>query len=71
MKGGAEGQPPLLPFDRRGKRGHRGQSALFIKVPLKLTNCTNQRDSYAIPITQGRNKMAVSRKKLEKIGVVF
>ena len=50
MKGGAEGQPPLLPFDRRGKRGQRGQSALFIKVPLKLTNCTNQRDSYAIPI---------------------
>ena len=36
------GQQPQLPFDRRGK------SALFIKVPLKLDNCINQRDSFKI-----------------------
>ena len=43
--GGVGGQPPLLPFDRRGKRG---QIALYINVPLKLVNCDNQIDSYEI-----------------------
>ena len=42
-KGGAGGLPPLLPFDRRGKRG---QNAPLIKVPSKPANCNNQRDSY-------------------------
>ena len=72
-KGGAGGHPPLLPFDRRDKRG---QSALFIKVPLMPANCNNQRNSYKILIvvsyaksqlifkipTEDRNKMAVCRK---------
>ena len=44
---GAGGQLILLPFDRRGKRG---QSALFIKVPLKQAICNIPRDSYAILI---------------------